>query len=104
MVPGATAGQLCVLVSNYPLNPHLLPSVTRLFMGMALWEWQVLCMGQLSILLIPPRKIIRMYCLMFPSKSQSCLAALKGFRKFNYENTLDLHLDPRRPVIPLLLP
>lgn len=56
MASGAPAGQLGALVSNYPLGLYLPSSVTRLFMGLALWERQVLNLGQFSILLMPPMK------------------------------------------------
>lgn len=74
-------------------------------MGLTLWEEQVLRTGNLSILLVPSMKIIRM---LPPDASYQVPElpgpGLRGFSKFNSENLLDLHRDPRRPVISLILP
>lgn len=53
MTSDAPAGQ-CVCPGLYSLGLHLPPTVTRLFMGLALWEGQVLSMGQLNIPLVHP--------------------------------------------------
>lgn len=73
-------------------------------MGLALWEEQVLSTGHLSILLVSSMKN---YQDVLPDASFQVPelpgSALRGFKKFNYENLLDLHPDPSRPVISLPL-
>lgn len=95
----------CIPVTNHPLCPHLPPSVTRQFMGLAFWEEQVLSRGHLSILLVLSMKN-HQDVLPDASFQVSELPgpALREFRKVNYENLWYLHPAPSRLVISRPLP
>ena len=104
MCPGASTAALqqrapgSSLSLNHPLSPHLPPFIAGLFRGWLFGKEQ----AHFSLLLAAPgrnhQEVVLATSFQVPWLPGP---ALRGFRKFNYENLLDLHADLSRPVISL---
>lgn len=96
MASGAPAGQLGALVSNCPLGPYLPPSVTRLFMGLTLWERQMLNLGQFSVLLMPPMKNHQDFLLDASFQVPELPSSTQGVREVQLRKSLGFALGSQK--------